>query len=367
MSKPIICPRKEPVDFYRKIVAQNKKTGVRITDNKNEYKYDPFHYDVFEKPKENLEEINIKKLKEYLEKLDLNIDNYSRTDLFKLYGIKSTNLTEEIMKQCKKITLKVHPDKSKLHEKYFIFFSKAYNKLEEIYQFNQRLQQKQELFKKDEEERHIEGEAIHVKKFIEEHNTNKQFQSKFNELFEKYRVENPLETGYENWLKSDEDIQFNIPKNINAKQIDVEMNKYKKQVQSVVKYNGVESMNSNYGNYAMMQRDNFTSSGLFDGNNSLQYTDLKQAYIESVIPVSEDEETHRIRMSQFQNVEQYKDYRAREDIKPIDEKSALEQLYFQENKHNEESTALAFYYATQTEKARKNRDQFMGELMQIGR
>lgn len=367
MSKQPICPKKEPVDFYRKIVAQNKKTGVRITDNKNEYKADPFHYDVFEKPKENLEEINMKNLKEYLEKLDLNIDNYSRVDLFKLYGINSSNLTEDILKQCKKITLKVHPDKSKLHEKYFVFYSRAYQKLEDIYQFNQRLQQKQELFKKGEEDINVEEESIHVKKFIDETKTNKQFQSRFNELFEKYRVDNPMETGYESWLKSDEDIQFNVPKNIHVKQMDAEMNKYKKQVQSVVKYNGVESMNSNYENYAMMQRDNFTSGGLFGGNTALQYTDLKQAYVESVIPVSEHEEGHRRRMSQFQNVEQYKDYRARDEVKPMDEKTALEQLYFQENKQNEENTALAFYYASQTEKARKNRDQFMGELMRIGR
>jgi hypothetical protein len=358
-----VKPPREPVDFYRKIVTQNKKTGVRITNNKNEYKEDPFHYDVFERPKESLEEFNMQNLKEYLEKLDLNIDNYSRVELFKLYGIKNSNLTEEIMKQCKKITQKTHPDKSRLHEKYFIFYSRAYQKLEEIYQFNKKLEQKQELFKKDAMEN--KDEEIPLKQFLEETKPTKEFQSRFNELFEKYRIENPNEVGYENWLKSDEDICFQVPKNINA--MDVEMNKYKKQVHSVVKYNDVESMNSNYGNYAMMQRDNFTSGGLFGGNSALQYTDLKQAYVESVIPVHEDDEMHHRRMNQFKNIEQYKAYRDTDNIRPIDEKSALEKLYFQENKQNEESAALAFYYATQTEKARKNRDQFRGEWSRIDR
>ena len=44
------------------------------------------------------------------------------------------------MKECKKLVLKSHPDKSRLDEKYFIFFSKAYNKLKGIYEFQNKIQ-----------------------------------------------------------------------------------------------------------------------------------------------------------------------------------------------------------------------------------
>ena len=36
------------------------------------------------------------------DKLDLNIDNYSRNELFLLFGLKTMSLTEDIMKECKK-------------------------------------------------------------------------------------------------------------------------------------------------------------------------------------------------------------------------------------------------------------------------
>jgi hypothetical protein len=46
------------------------------------------------------------------------------------------------MKECKKIVLKTHPDKSRLDEKYFIFFAKAYKKLQNIYEFQNKTNNK---------------------------------------------------------------------------------------------------------------------------------------------------------------------------------------------------------------------------------
>ena len=65
--------------------------------------------------------------------LDLNIDNYSIDDLYKLFSIKT--LDEAAMKESKKIVLKMHPDKSRLDQKYFLFFSSAYKRLYGIYEF----------------------------------------------------------------------------------------------------------------------------------------------------------------------------------------------------------------------------------------
>ena len=46
-----------------------------------------------------------------LEKLDLNIDNYSLDDILKLFKL-SHSFTEEDIKKTKKIVLMTHPDKS---------------------------------------------------------------------------------------------------------------------------------------------------------------------------------------------------------------------------------------------------------------
>ena len=92
------------------------------------------------------------------------------------------------------------------------------------------------------------------------------------------------------------------------------------------------------------------------------FTDLRQAYVESVIPVTE-EDYHKAQ--KFKTVEEYKRHRDNDVSKPLSKEEAMRKL-FNENKQNEdESAALAFYYAEQSEKAKKNQDNFWSGLKQI--
>ena len=75
------------------------------------------------------------------ENLDLNIQNYNLNDLLNLFKL-NTNFTEEDLKNAKKIVLKIHPDKSKLDKKYFLFFSSAYKILFQLYNFKNRIESK---------------------------------------------------------------------------------------------------------------------------------------------------------------------------------------------------------------------------------
>jgi hypothetical protein len=67
-----------------------------------------------------------------METLDLNIDNYNLPDILSLFNI-PTLFNEEDMKHAKMIVLKTHPDKSQLPKEYFLFFTKAYRILHQIY------------------------------------------------------------------------------------------------------------------------------------------------------------------------------------------------------------------------------------------
>ena len=111
-----------------------KKGGIKIKETNNGYKEDPFanvNPFVNEAKRENVTYDS----SSYTQ-LDLNIDNYSRADLYKLFGLQvSITLSEDIMKECKKLVLKTHPDKARSDEKYFVFFSQAYKKLLTIYEF----------------------------------------------------------------------------------------------------------------------------------------------------------------------------------------------------------------------------------------
>ena len=120
------------------------KTGIKIKKTDNDYKCDPFAgVDPFKNQIRDVERVDVNYNKNKYESLDLNIQNYSREELYNLFGFKSSAcLNAETMKEAKKIVLKTHPDKSRLDNKYFVFFGKAYNKLTEIYEFQNRSNKK---------------------------------------------------------------------------------------------------------------------------------------------------------------------------------------------------------------------------------
>jgi hypothetical protein len=64
-------------------------------------------------------------------------------------------------------------------------------------------------------------------------------------------------------------------------------------------------------------------------------------------------------------MDEYKRHRDTVNTTPLSKEEALRQLYRQEKEKNEESAALAFYYAQQSEKAKKNESEFWSGLKQL--
>lgn len=337
-----------------------KKGGIKIKETNNGYKSDPFaNVNPFIQETKREE---IKYDSNSYANLDLNLENYSREELYKLFGLNvSITLNEDIMKECKKLVLKTHPDKCRLENKYFLFFSQAYKKLLNIYEF-----QNKTTTKKTNNTSEYQSENSEILDKMFETNKNlkdpKNFNSWFNTQFEKHRLEDPVETGYGSWLKSEEDIVF-TPTGITKDKMASEMEKRKKQVQTLTNYTGInESYASTFGGSSLMAYDsNFTSGSLFS-NDGMNYTDLRQAYVESVIPVTEDD--YR-KTKQFNSVDDYKRHRESVDTKPLSKEEAMRQLFNDNKQKDEESAALAFYYAQQSEKAKANQDNFWSGLKQV--
>jgi curved DNA-binding protein CbpA len=271
-------------------------------------------------------------------------------------------LTEDNMKDAKKIVLKTHPDKSRLDNKYFVFFGKAYQKLRDIYEFqnktNKKTSDNKEYF--DTQNGEVLDKMFDMKKDLKD---PKNFNDWFNSQFEKHRLDDPVENGYGNWLKSDEDIIF-TPQNMNKDSMAREMEKRKREIQALTPYKGVGDafVSSSAGGSSLMEyNNNFTSNSLFSGGG-MGYTDLRQAYVESVVPVTE-EDYHRL--PKFKTMDEFKRHRESVDTNPLSKEEAMRQLYQQDKQKNEESAALAYYYAQQSEKAKKNNDTFWAGLKQI--
>ena len=342
------------------------KTGIKINNTGNDYKADPFaNVDPFKNQIKESDTLNVSYNKNQYESLDLNIENYSREELYKLFGFKtSIILTEDLMKEAKKIVLKTHPDKSRLDNKYFVFFGKAYQKLKDIYEFqnktNKKTVDKNEYF--DPQNGQVLDKMFDMKKDLKDSGN---FNKWFNEQFEKHRLEDPVEHGYGNWLKSDEDIIF-TPQNINKDSMGKEMDKRKREIQALTPYTGVGDafVSSSAGGSSLMEyNSNFSSGALFSGSGGgMGFTDLRQAYAESVIPVTDDDFN---KVQKFRSVDEYKRHRETANTTPLSKEEAMRQLYQQDKQKNEESAALAFYYAQQSEKAKKNNDTFWSGLKQL--
>ena len=348
--------------FFNNLKNQNKPTGVRITNSDNEYNIDPF--EGLNPFTNSNEERNVKPIvydNTSYNKLDLNIDNYSREELYNLFGLVKSNLSEENMRESKKTVLKTHPDKSRLDPKYFLFFSKAYKRLYSIYEFQNKNTKKNiennEYFDTD--------NTVVLDKMFEQdkHLKNpKNFNQWFNDQFEKHKINDESdEKGYGSWLKSDEDIVFTP--NVTKANMASEMEKRKKQVQTLTTYNGVTDYTaaSLGGSSLMDYNSNFTSGTLFS-NEGMGYTDLRQAYVESVIPVTEEDYQ---KMTKFKNLEEYKYHRNNSNTKPLDKEESMKQLYHQNQQKDEESAALAFYYAQQSEKTKQKQESFWSGLKQL--
>ena len=287
--------------------------------------------------------------------LDLDLDHYSLNDLYNLFNISNKELTDTVLKDAKQIVLKIHPDKSKLDSKYFLFFSSAYKRLYSIYEF-----QNKSTNKKLNNDDYYEEDKRNLLDNIFEKNKDfkdpKKFNQWFNESFEKHRLENPNETdGYGEWLKGDDGI-MNIQENVTRGNMNEIIEQKKKQIQAVSVYSGVtDTFSSQFG--GTLLSGNGGSSFTTDN-----YTDLRQAYTETLIPISNEDYE---KMPKFKNVNEYKKHRDYADTTPLTETEALRILQKDKNNLEQDSAALAFKYAQEYEKVKQKNQSFWGDLQRL--
>lgn len=289
--------------------------------------------------------------------LDLNIDNYSLEDLFNLFNISDRSLDESAMKQSKQIVLKMHPDKSRLDPKFFIFFKQAYTRLFEVYEFQNKSTNKTQTnynnnnIEFSQENARLLDDLHKKRKFAENKN---EFNSWFNESFEKAKSDDRNDRGYGDWMKSNNGM-ISVNENVSMSNMNSVFEQKKKQVQAVTVYTGIQdSMCSLKGGVTLLEdSDNF--SGDF-------YTDLKEAYSETVIPVTIDDYNA---MPKYKNLNQYKSHRDSIDVTPVSEQEGLRILEQNRRRTEEKSQAIAYKYARELEKSKEKENIFWSTLRQL--
>ena len=293
-----------------------------------------------------------------LSNLDLELDHYSLEDLYKLFNIPDQELSEQSLKSAKQIVYKMHPDKSQLDAKYFRFFSAAYKRVFSIFEFqnksvNKRSSNKDEFY--DESNKDVLNNLFEQNKGLKD---PKNFNSWFNDKFLKHQGEDDIgNKGYGDWLKSDEGL-YSVNDNITKANMNDAFEKQKKQIQSLTTYQGINDNFSAFsGSLLGEQSDNFTGS-----NGALSYMDLRQAHVESVIPVTQDDYDC---MPKYKSLSEYKASRDTSDVSPLSKQESERMLLKQGQNLEKQSAALAYKYAQQSERSKQNSSAFFSDLRQI--
>ena len=259
---------------------------------------------------------------------NLNIQEYSLEEVLGLFDL-NYDITLDDLKKAKKKVLMLHPDKSKLDAKYFLFYKKAFDIIIQFYDNQHKV------------EKEIDNESLAYDPNIHSinktaskkisQNVNKMsaesFNEKFNELFENNHMGRSQDPSKNEWF-TQEQSNFDIPQGKMSKQsMDDKFQTIKQQTSHLVKYNGVQTINhcGSGSNHLYDDDDGYVASDPF---GKLKFDDLRKVHRDqSVLAVSEHD-IHK--MKTYNNVEEFNRDRSQYNYDPIEKQHADQMLQEQE-------------------------------------
>lgn len=295
---------------------------------------------------------------------NLDIQTYSLEELLSLFGLTAYNISTNDLRQAKKRVLMLHPDKSKLDSKYFLFYKKAFDVIVQFYD-NQNRQHKQvdgkELVYRPNED-NDNSTSDNINKQINEI-SNSDFQDKFNRLFESNNMGNRPDTTRNEWFKQ-EDNEFKIPEGkISKSEMGDAFNRIKQQSNSVIKYNGVQEMlhTTSAGNSSLYEdTDQYVSCDPF---GKLQYDDLRKVHRDqTVLSVSE----HDFDQSKtYKSVDEFNRARSQYSYDPLEKEKATTMLQEQERVMNEQMMQKEYKSKLQTQQYAEKNKTVLASFLQL--
>ena len=295
---------------------------------------------------------------------NLDIQTYSLEELLGLFGLTTYNISTNDLRQAKKRVLMLHPDKSKLESKYFLFYKKAFDVIVQFYD-NQNRQHKQvdgkELVYRPTEDNDT-STSDNINKQINDI-SNSDFQDKFNRLFESNNMGNRPDTTQNEWFKQEEN-EFNIPEGkISRSEMGDAFNRVKHQSNSLIKYNGVQEMlhTTSAGNSSLYEdNDQYVSCDPF---GKLQYDDLRKVHRDqTVLAVSE----HDFDQSKtYKSVDEFNRARSQYSYDPLEKEKATTMLQEQERIMNEQMMQKEYKSKLQTQQYAEKNKTVLASFLQL--
>jgi|TARA_R110002020_G_scaffold284275_9_gene499910 hypothetical protein len=287
---------------------------------------------------------------------DLDIDNYNLADLLNLFHL-SYDFDDKDLKKAKLMVYKMHPDKSNIDNKYFIFFNNAYKTVEKVYYFKKKKHQDahnleysylNDNVKKDEKllASKLKGKSV------------KDFNTWFNKMFEEVKMtDDGNNSGYEDWFRSDKDIVNEKAGSLND--FDRLFRDRKNACRELVLKKDLEEMTSDGGYNLNRNKPEHYSSGVF---SKLAYEDLKKAHTETVVPVTQEDYYNK---EKYGNVQDMKSARSRQNVNPLSREDSNVLLNKKRYSTEEVATNIAFDLLKQEEEAKRLNETWWRNLKQL--
>ena len=301
--------------------------------------------------------------------LDLDIRNYELRDILNLFKLPSV-FTDVHMREAKLTVMRTHPDKSGLDKEYFLFFSKAYKILHEVYQVRAGLSRQKDA-KYDDVKEDIDARRNANSDKLKRMNAD-EFNRWFNQTFEQNKLyDEEQDSGYGDWLRSNSNDADTSEDNEDNDAMDegstwaqrmeqLERRKKKLRDQALVVRSEVQTFDSGGGYSLSRERPEEHSSGLNFGS-SLAFEDLRKAHTESVIPVTHED---------YEAVRKYKNINELQMSRDIDRRTfnyseTESQMARSQQLQTEDDMRRAFKLAQQDEVVRDLNKKWMAQFNAI--
>jgi len=291
---------------------------------------------------------------------NLNIQSYSLDEILGLFDLNNYDITTDNLKAAKRKVLMLHPDKSRLDAKYFLFYKKAFDVIVQFFdnqnKQNRSVEQKDVAYNpnyKDEDN----TTSKQIKKTMGDMKSQN-FQEKFNELFESNQMGSKPDQSRNEWFVQENSV-FDVPQEKMSKQtMNDNFQRIKDQSNGLINYSGVQSLNNDAAtnNNFYDDEDDYSNKYMTsDPFSKLKFDDLRKVHRDqSVLAVSERDINN---IQTYSSVEEFNRARSQHSYDPLEKEHANKLLHEQEKAMQQRMMQKEYRAKLQTEQyADKNKN-----------
>lgn len=296
---------------------------------------------------------------------NLDIQSYSLDELLGLFDL-GRSISAEDIKLAKRRVLMLHPDKSHLESKYFLFYKRALDVVVQFYETQNRqnrsvtAEQYQATPKGIEHDKSV---ARQISKAAEQMGTTG-FQDKFNRLFEENMAHRPDPTKNA-WFKEEKGV-YDIPGGpMDDAFTKIKAQQQEKQQQSMIAYRGVQEIRSSGGGASFYDDDDSDHTYVAsDPFSKLKYDDLRKVHKDqTVFAVSEADFS---KVPQYASVDHFVRARGAQSLEPLDKQHAQRLLEQQEKEKADAMMKRQYQSTLQSMKYQEKNKSVMASFLHIG-